>query len=173
MGDIVPPEKFPQGWRGGLPETPCGFGSRLDQTVAQRAWIKQLVMSLKVQTVADIGAGDLNWVKHIKWPKRVEYRAYDLCVRDPSVIQFDLLKEVPPQVDLLMCLWVLNHFSVANCRTALANLKASGSSYLLMTDRPKWHAEQPPEIATLPVLEEMLLREDTGDRLLLVDLSLC
>ena len=53
-------------------------------------------------------------------------------------------------------------------RNAISNLKASGSKYLLMTDRPKWHSEQPDEIH-MPHIEELVLN-DRRDRLVLIEL---
>jgi hypothetical protein len=78
--------------------------------------------------------------------------------------------EVPPQADLIMCLWVLNHMPFDDCQAAIANLKASGNRWLLMTDRPKWHYEQPPEIR-MEVTDELLLNPKTGDRIILVELN--
>jgi len=171
MGDIIADrEKFQRGWTGGLPETPCGAGSKVDQTETQRKWIPRMVGKYGIKSIADIGAGDLNWVSLITWPREVCYWAYDLVPRHKSVQAFDLLIQRPPCVDLLMCLWVLNHLPFAECQAALANIRASGSRYLMLTDRPKWHHEQPPEIQ-MPYLEELLLRAETGDRLLLVDLQ--
>ena len=85
-----------------------------------------------------------------------------------DVVEFDLLKESPPPADLILCLWVLNHFNLESCRQALANLKASGSKYLMMTDRPIWHHEQPPEIV-MEYVEELKLNEK-GDRIILCPL---
>ena len=65
---------------------------------------------------------------------------------------------------------MLNHLPFEDCRAALANLKASGSRWLLMTDRPMWHHEQPPEIQMQP-LEELLLNPKTGDRIILAKLN--
>ena len=39
-----------------------------------------------------------------------------------------------------------------------------------MTDRPKWHYEQPPEIR-MEVTDELLLNPKTGDRIILVRLG--
>ena len=78
--------------------------------------------------------------------------------------------EVPPPADLIMCLWVLNHMPFDDCQAAIANLKASGNRWLLMTDRPKWHYEQPPEIR-MEVTDELLLNPKTGDRIILVELN--
>ena len=158
MGDIITDvDKYQAGWKGGLPETPCGFGSLLSQTKAQRKWLPEIIRKYGIYTVADIGAGDLNWVSRTDMGG-IEYTAYDLVPRKPNVIQFDLVREVPPQVDLIMCLWVLNHFPYEDCERAIENLKASGSKYLMMTDRPRWHHEQPPAIQ-MPYIEELVLNE--------------
>lgn len=130
---ISNPAKYQQGWTGGLPETPCGFGSRVAQTKAQRRWIPQLIRRYGIATVADIGAGDLNWLRHLHFPAGTHYTAYDLVPRHRSIKSFNLLIDVCPQVDLLLCLWVLNHFPVAMMRLGIDNLLASGSKYLLMT----------------------------------------
>jgi hypothetical protein len=168
MGDIVTSvEKFREGWRGGLPETPCGAGSTMEATRAQRSWIPGLIDAYAVRTIVDIGAGDLRWIKHTDL-RGARYTPLDLVPRRPEVKAFDLVREVPPPADLLMCLWVLNHLDIESCRKALANLKASGARYLLMTDRPIWHCEQPPEIV-MPYVEELKLNEK-GDRILLCPL---
>ncbi len=63
---------------------------------------------------------------------------------------------------------VLNHFPVDNSRNAIENLKASGSKYLMMTDRPRWHADQPEEIH-MPYIEQLQLN-DIGDSIMLIEL---
>ncbi len=170
MGDVIGDRaKFRRGWTGGLPETPCGYGSRLDQTVRQRDWIPQLIDRYEIRTIADIGAGDLNWIHHMDL-RGAHYQAYDLVPRAPTVEPFDLVKQIPPAVDLILCLWVLNHLPFEHSRRAIANLRASAARYLLMTDRPIWRQEQPPEIE-MPYVERLVLRQDKGDALLLIDLA--
>jgi len=164
MGDIRRPETFREGWRGGLPETPCGYGSTMGATAAQRRWIPGLITVYEIRTIVDVGAGDLNWIRHTDL-RGAQYTPLDLVPRLPEVKAFDLVREVPPQADLLLCLWVLNHLEMEPCRKAIANLKASAARFLLMTDRPIWHSEQPPEIV-MPYVEELKLNEK-GDRLLL------
>ena len=168
MSDIVRDmEKYQRGWTGGLPETKCGFGSKVSSTIEQRKWIPQIINDYAIETIADIGAGDLNWITHMDMPG-VVYTAYDLVPRREQVIKFDLVTEIPPQVDMIMCLWVLNHMPMEECRQAIANLKASGSKFLMITDRPKWHAEQPEEIQ-MPYVECLEITKE-GDRILLIQL---
>lgn len=173
MGDIVEdPEKFRRGWVGGLPETPCGSGSTLAATERQRRWIPQIVDRYGIRTIADIGAGDLNWMRRTPLPPGIDYRAFDLVPRAAGVQVFDITTTVPPRVDLLLCLWVVNHLPYLKAQAALRNLRASGSRYLIMTDRPRWHAEQPPEIH-MPYLEALELETPGRDRLLLIELPPC
>lgn len=168
MGDIITQvEKYERGWRGGLPETPCGHGSKLSSTVEQRKWIPEMIRKYAIRSVADVGAGDLNWARLIDW-SGVDYVALDLVPRHPAVIRFDLIHQVPPQVDLLLVLWVLNHFPFDHCRRAIENLKASGSTYLMMTDRLRYRPDQPPEI-DMPAIESLPLN-DKGDSIKLVAL---
>ena len=162
-------EKYEQGWTGGLPETKCGYGSTLRATKKQRDWIPEIIESYNIYSIADIGAGDLNWIKETELPSEVEYWAYDLVPRHPEVIKFDLVKEVPPPVDMIMCLWVLNHFPYDECKTAIENLKKSGSRYLLMTDRIRYRKDQPAELS-MPYIEKMMLNH-LGDSLMLIDLE--
>ena len=169
MSDLITDRKqFEKGWGGGLPETPCGFGSRLSSTKKQRLWIPQIIEKYGIKSIADIGAGDLNWIKKTSL-KGASYQAYDLVPRHESVIQFDLVREVPPAVDMLICLWVLNHLPLKHCRKALQNLKASGARYLMMTDRPIWRIDQPPEIE-MPYLEKIVLNEKE-DAILFINLA--
>jgi len=63
---------------------------------------------------------------------------------------------------------VLNHMPYEDSQYAIRNIKASGSKYLIMTDRPIWHHEQPPEIQ-MEYLEELKLNSK-GDRILLIEL---
>jgi len=161
--------KFQRGWTGGLPETPCGYGSKIKVTEMQRNWIPGIVAIYGIKTVADIGAGDLNWIGLMDWD--VEYTAYDLVPRKPEVIKFDLISEVPPEVDMIMCLWVLNHLPMDASRAAIQNIKYSGSRYLMMTDRPMWHKDQPEEIK-MPHIEKLVLNEKQ-DSILLIDLYQC
>ena len=47
--------------------------------------------------------------------------------------RFDIIHQIPKPVDCLLCLWVLNHLPENHAERALANLRASGSKYLIYT----------------------------------------
>lgn len=168
MRDIIlDAKKYKTGWTGGLPETKCGSGSTLRNTKQQREWIPQIIEKYGIQSIADIGAGDLNWIKTMDL-SGVEYTAYDLVPRVDGVVQFDLVEQMAPKVDMIMCLWVLNHMPMESSKKAIANLKASGSKYLMMTDRPIWHCDQPAEII-MPYIERIVLNAKQ-DAILLIEL---
>lgn len=139
MSDIITNvEKYKRGWTGGLPETPCGHGSKLSVTSKQRLWIPRQVDKYEIKTISDIGAGDLNWISKVKFDDDVKYTPYDLVPRHESVTSFNLLETIPPKSDLLMCLWLLNHFPEKEHTLAFENLKKSGSKYLMITQRVTW-----------------------------------
>lgn len=168
MRDIVlDTRKYQTGWTGGLPETKCGSGSMLRNTKRQREWIPRIIEKYGIRSIADIGAGDLNWIKTMDL-SGVDYTPYDLVPRADHVVKFDLVEQVVPKVDMIMCLWVLNHFPVESSRKAIANIKASGSKYLMMTDRPIWHCDQPEEII-MPYVERIVLNAKQ-DAILLIEL---
>ena len=129
-GIITDPSQFKKGWTGGGKETPCGFGSKVSQTKSQREWLPRMAAKYDLHSIADIGAGDLNWIGLIKWPHPVQYTPFDLVPRHASVQAFDLIHEIPRAADLILCSWVLNHLPEAHARQALANILASGSKYL-------------------------------------------
>ena len=56
---ITNTDKYERGWKGGLPETQCGFGSRLRETAVQSEWIPRMVTKAGIRTRTDIGAGDV------------------------------------------------------------------------------------------------------------------
>ena len=168
MSDVISDKaKYARGWVGGLPETKCGAGSKVRNTVKQRQWLPEMVEKYGIESIVDIGAGDLNWMRLMEWD--VEYSAYDLVPRHKDVIEFDILHDAIPPGDCILLLWVLNHFPFNECDRAIENVLASESRYLIMTDRPIWHSEQPESIR-MPYLEELRLTSK-GDRMLLIDLD--
>lgn len=169
MTDLITDvKKYKQGWTGGLPETPCGHGSKIRVTKKQREWIPEIIKKYGIKSISDIGAGDLNWIKETDLDG-VDYTPYDLVPRLPEVVEFNLVEEVPAKVDMIMCLWVLNHFPYDSCLQAIQNIKDSGAKYLMMTDRLRYRKDQPDEIV-MPFVERLVLN-DKGDSIMLIDLD--
>lgn len=144
---------FKKGWKGGLPETPCGYGSKIGATGTQRRALESLIKFYGFRSIVDIGAGDLNWIKKVEMPG-IEYTPLDLVPRHEDVTQFDVVTTVPPAADLAMCLWVLNHLPEAAGQRALGNILVSGCKYLLMT----WE-KRLPEYLNMPFIQEWTIRK--------------
>lgn len=156
MSDIISdPAKYRAGWHGGLPETPCGSGSTLRETRFQRKWLPEMVAKYGIIDIADIGAGDLNWIKQTNLG--CAYRAYDLVPRHPSVQEFDLLTDPIPEADCLMVLWVINHLPPAMQEIAMRKLTAAKSRFLIMT-----YDERMEPCADLPYSEKAILKHRKG-----------
>ena len=147
------------GWSSGLPETACGYGSRLSSTAKQRQWMPEIISKYQIKTIADIGAGDLNWIKKTDLCG-ADYTPYDLVPRVPGVVEFDIIKQPPPDVDLIMCLWVLNHFSDSDCQSAIRNLMRS--KYLMVTYKKGLRG------IDLPYIESMAMN---GAEIRLIDVT--
>lgn len=123
-------DKMKKGWRSGS-GTSCGYGSQLDQTHEIRSLLPKLVAEYDIHSIADVGAGDMNWML----PTFVDfYQGYDIFPRRAVVEKFDATAEVlPDRYDLILCRHVLNHISPKLALDALRNFKSSGSTWLLMT----------------------------------------
>lgn len=155
--DIVTDEKkYRQGWHGGLPETPCGYGSRISQTRIQRKWIPQTIQKYGIESVADLGAGDLNWIQKTDLGD-VKYRAYDLVPRHPSVKRLNILTDPLPEAECYMLLWVLNHFTEDQASTALGRILETRTPWLMMTWEPRMF-----DFLDLPDIVERVVIRDRG-----------
>lgn len=120
-----------RGWKGGRAEgTPCGGGSLLENTTHVRARLPGLVREYRIHSVCDAGAGDLHWISYMDWD--VEYRAFDLVPRTPSVVGLDITREILPACDLILCRMVLVHLDPERVTRALSLFRQS-APYLLAT----------------------------------------
>jgi hypothetical protein len=120
-------------WRHGLPETACGGGSMLKNTENVRRVLPEWIRRYGIKTLADVGAGDLNWIAHVDLP--CDYRAYDVEPRKPSVTRLDVILEDVPLVDAILCRHVLNHIGFEQVVVALARMRRS-CAYLMATTKP-------------------------------------
>lgn len=159
MPDVITDlAKYWKGWKGGLPETPCGAGSTIRNTHKQRAAISDWIERYGIGSIADIGAGDLNWIKKTDL-RGAEYQGYDLVPRHPEVMVHNLLTDPVPRADCLLVLWVLNHFPEAEARYAVQKLYYSGARFLVMTWEPRM-----PSFTDLGPIESVVIRERNDER---------
>lgn len=145
------------GWGG--TESPSGRGSTLAETAAIRQALPELVMSFNIRSMLDIPCGDGHWMSQVRMNLN-RYIGADVvgdlvascAARWPNnenterdFLRLDLIVHELPSVDLIFCRECLGHLSFANICSAIANIKASGSTYLLTTTYP---GRQNSDIAT-------------------------
>ncbi len=126
---------YPNFWHSGMPETPCGKGAKISETVTIRRELPKLVDSYNIRSIADVGCGDQNWMKEIKWQTPVAVEGFDAAPINGLITTFDCTKEVlPPAFDMIQCCYVLNHLYYDGAvGRALANFERSGVPWLLVT----------------------------------------
>ncbi len=127
--------------RWGNRESLSGVGSTLDATEVVRSELPRLIRALNIKSMIDIPCGDFNWMKLVDLP--VAYLGADivpdLIARNNATYSdgarsfrtLNLVSDPLPRTDLVVCRDCLIHLSFADIKTALANIKQSGSTYLL------------------------------------------
>jgi hypothetical protein len=137
---------------GGRQETVCGAGSTMAQTRVARETVARVVREHGVKTLLDAPCGDMNWMKHVPLDG-VRYIGGDVVEKmvdenratlggltagggSREFMVLDIIKNVPPKADLILCRDFLVHMVEADVKRALANFSASGSTYLLATTFP-------------------------------------
>lgn len=131
-------------WLNGRPTgSLSGFGSELENTETVRQHLVELLESLKTRTLLDIGCGDFTWMKEVPLPYR--YIGVDIV---PGVIEtnnalyraeqrcfqiVDATRDPLPQADTALCREVLFHLSFKDIWCLVANIRRSGSLFLIAT----------------------------------------
>lgn len=124
-----------------------GSGSVEEQVSAIRAKLPVLLRELKVQSMLDLPCGDFGWMREVDL-SGIAYTGADIV---PDLIArhqqafasasrrfavLDLTQDALPTVDLVFCRDCLVHLSNRHIWQAIANLKTSGSRWLLTTTFP-------------------------------------
>lgn len=134
-------------------ESKSGSGSEFANTSKIREELPVLIDKFKIKSMLDIPCGDFNWMQHTNL-KDVIYIGADIV---PQAVEsnkakynkdfrvLDLTKDDLPQVDLVFVRDCLGHLSNDNVAKAIANVKRSGSKYMLATSFTKW--DKNPDIA--------------------------
>lgn len=128
-------------------ESYSGGGSTLKRTSPVRSQLPTLLKGRRIRSICDAGCGDFNWMKHVDLAETI-YIGVDI-VRDMieanrtvygnerrRFIELDIVSEVVPKVDLILCRQCLYHLSLSDIHAALINFKSSMSEYLLVTHNP-------------------------------------
>lgn len=134
-------------------ESVSGAGSTLEATSAIRSALPLLFDHYEIETIVDIPCGDMNWIGDLVLGKRT-YFGMDIV---PEIIAQnkskyghlanvffdvkDITRDPLPPADLILVRDLLGHFSNADVRKALANIKNSRCKYLLATTFPQHETE--------------------------------
>ena len=127
----------------GSSESFSGHGSTTAATAAIREVLPWIIEYYGIESILDIPCGDFNWMQTVALGTR--YTGADIVHElvavnqkkygreDCSFVHLDLLTDDLPKSDLIFCRDCLVHFSFADVQAALANVRRSGSKYLLAT----------------------------------------
>jgi len=145
---------YAQGNKWGDKESLSGKGSNLEATAHLREILPPLLRDLDVRTIADIPCGDFHWMAHVDLAG-IDYLGGDIV---PDLIAtntarharpgvrfqvIDLISGPVPKADLLFVRDCLVHLSIDHVQAALANIRASGSTWLLTTTFPQTGTNAP------------------------------
>lgn len=130
LSDSQMRDRMVNGWRMGQPETICGNGSTRRFSQKARDWLPGICQKYGIKRLCDAGAGDLYFSSGIAWD--VEYRAFDLIARDPSVTEIDITRKALPECDAILCRMVLNHLDEPRTLMAMKQFRKS-ALYLIAT----------------------------------------
>jgi hypothetical protein len=128
-------------------ESRSGLGSSMVATSGLFEEIHNAMRKFECRSLVDVGCGDWNWMSRENI--LVDYTGIDVV---PSVIgnnakhsrdniRFlvcDVVKERPPEADMVLCREVLFHLSFADIKRALVNLAKCGKYICATTDTVSW-----------------------------------
>jgi hypothetical protein len=130
-------------------ESRSGTGSGLAATEKIRRGLLDTIQRLNVRTIVDAPCGDYYWLstvdlsRNLTWyqgfdivPQLIEQNKSRYATDKISFQATDLIKQVPPRADLILCRHLLIHLSFEDGLRVLRNFKRSGSRYLLITNQP-------------------------------------
>jgi hypothetical protein len=124
-------------------ETVSGPGSTLRVTQRMRQELSALIKRFNITSLADAPCGDCNWMRHVDIGD-CEYIGIDIVKEliesnarlfgpTRKFKHLNLVENVIPQVDLIICRDMLTHLNYEQIFNVLRNFKQSGSKYLLVT----------------------------------------
>ena len=139
--------KFYKKNKWGASESKSGQGSSKKNTLSIRKTLPNLIKNYSIQSFFDVPCGDFNWMKLVNF-ENCEYIGGDIVSliiknnnlkfsdRRKKFIKFDIVKNIPPTVDLIFCRDAFIHLSNSAILKVLDNFQKSGSRLLLTTHFP-------------------------------------
>lgn len=145
-------EKFTQiyknnSWRSA--ESRSGAGGEIKNTVTAREIVLDVIQKYNIKTFLDAPCGDFNWMNQFFKDNpnlEVEYIGADIVseliqenkrkYEKPNRIEFivrNIIKDQLPETDLILCRDAFVHFSYADIKLAIQNIKKNKIKYLLTT----------------------------------------
>jgi hypothetical protein len=131
-------------WANG--ESLSGEGSTLEATHYVRIALVEFIQKHQIGSLLDVPCGDFNWMKEVKLD--IPYTGGDivdeLVARNQKIhatdkrrfLQINLTQTPLPKSDLLLSRDCLNHLSFQDIDRAIENIRASGVSYLAISQFP-------------------------------------
>jgi hypothetical protein len=127
-------------------ESVSGPGSEREQTRTLVRKLPTLFRDFNISSVLDVPCGDFHWMQHVDLGSTT-YTGGDIVEEiiernrtyERQGIQFrrmDLTRDSLPKADLILCRDCLVHLSYKHISSALANIRASHSKFLLTTTYP-------------------------------------
>lgn len=129
----------------GSVESRSGSGSTFEYTKNLRSHLPKVFKEYSIKTVFDAPCGDFNWMRYVVLGSEINYIGGDIV--KPLVdelnrkyksdkiafVHFDLVKQVPPEADLMICRDCLFHLSFDDAFSVFENFSKSKVKYLLTT----------------------------------------
>jgi len=129
-------------WNG---QSRSGLGSELSATAGVREQVPALLEALGAESLLDLPCGDFGWLSTV--PLDLDYTGGDIvpAIVDANTSRYvtpgsrrrfltlDLTSDALPRADVVLCRDCLVHLSFAHVAQAFANLRRSGSTWLLTT----------------------------------------
>lgn len=120
-----------------------GPGSNLEQTTVIRNCFTSVLKKYNITTILDIPCGDFYWMSHVDLHgfhyigadivQQLIQRNRRFSSKNVEFRHLNLICDSLPKVDLIFCRDLLVHLSFSDIFSALDNIFASGSDYLLTT----------------------------------------
>ena len=129
-------------------ESISGPGSTIKITSTLRARLPDLIAKYGVTSFLDIPCGDFNWMKEVNLGT-TKYNGMDIVKELVEINQAsyvhgnrsfeygDITRSPLPQSDLIFCRDCFVHLSFTDIEKAIANIKRSGSRFILTTTFPQ------------------------------------